>query len=216
MTDSPLYGAPAPISPRGRARARWRSAIVGAAAGAALLAPASLPAQAAAPFSTFGVSGAVTLDVGRDRLRELWRPGHGGMVRLATPFYAGSVAISAQLAHFRARGDEQPDFRAITRAAEWNAVLPMRGGAEAFAGVQLGAMDMTFLGPAAQTGNPDENELLVGAQGGLSVPVHGGVGIALTVSRRRVLTHVPIDLDYTSAGLEYRARTPAWLRGVLE
>lgn len=183
---------------------------------AALLPPPPLLAQVAGPFSTLEISGAAAANVNRERLHELWRPGHGALVRVSTPFYAGAVAISAQLAYFRSRGDGEPDFRAITRAAEWNALLPVARGIRSFAGVQVGAIDMKFLDPPRHTDNPEENELLLGGQAGISARLRGGLALTLMASHRRVFTSVPIDLTYTSVGVEYQVRAPTWLRAVLE
>ena len=191
-----------------------RSFVV--AVGASLLLAGPLAPQSRAPFSVLRIAGSGAMNVNRERLHELWEPGPAAVLRVSTPFYAGSVALMVQAERFRAREAAQPDFRAVTRAAEWNVEAPALGPLRGFAGILVGAVDMTFLDPASHTENVDENELVLGGQAGVGIPLARRVAGMVVASRRRVFTRVPLHLTYVSVGAEYRVSTPGWLKGVLE
>ena len=190
--------------------------VIGALIGSLMLPAGVATAQSDGAFSPIGFSAGGVADLGGDGVHDLWRPAHGVHLRVSTPFYAGEVAVTVQVVDFEARGAGQPDFRGITRVAEWSAIAPLAAGVRAFGGMQVGAFDMVFRGPMVDTGNADENELLVGAQAGVRARVAGPVSIVAMVSRRRVLTNIPIDLGHASVAIQYTLETPGWIREALQ
>lgn len=196
---------------------RWSGALLrGLVLFASALGHPSIAAgQAEAPFSSLSLSAGLGAHVGRDQLREYWRPGRAVIARVETPFHVGSVAVSVARARFAALRAEQPDFVALSRSVEWNLRRTVIGGVDGFAGGRVGAFDMRFENPPTARGNPDENELLAGLQAGIRVRLPPRTAFRMALETERVFTRVPMDISVVTAALEYGFPTPAWMVAVL-
>lgn len=167
------------------------------------------------PFSTLSLFGGPAVDAEVGNLDDFWNARHGYLLRLSTPFYLGSATAGFQDASFGARSLEQPDFHMRTFTIEWSAGADLPAGAHGFAGVHAGAAAMHFL-EREVTFNGDENEFLLGAQGGVGVPLTSRLSVTALGGHRKVFTRIPLRMTFASLGLSYTVRTPAALREVLE
>jgi hypothetical protein len=187
----------------------------------ALTAPFVLEAQASpdsasanGPYSRlrFRVSGA--LIVNHEPIHDFWRSQTGGSVRIATPFYIGSIGIGATLVPFRARDAQRPDFRALMLGIDWGGVIPVPGPIRIGAAARVGDFVMLIENPNVWLDS--ESELLAGGEVSASLPLRRDLAVTATGSFARVFTRPSLDVALVTVGLEYVARTPGWLRAFLE
>ena len=177
---------------------------------------AAAHAQRPAAFSTLGLEVAGVRGIDEERLHRTWEQGSGFALELSTPLPLGEAALGFAQLPFRARGADQPDFRARLLSARWGVGARIAGPLAVRASLLGGNFLMRFEdGPATVVGLTTESELYVGARGAIDVTVRG-VGLTAGAEYDRVLTKVPIGLLTARVGGRVVARTPAWLREVLE
>ena len=192
--------------------ARFAAALL---LGVALLPPAGAAAQRAEPFSRIELSAVGTARLNRDGLDEYWRTLPGGLVRAATPFYLGSVALAVQAIPFEPVPGVY-DLDALTVALEWNGEARLWRGTRASAGVQVGNATFKFHEQETRIFLQEESEFLAGVQAAVRTRVTHNVGVLVTARHQRIFTHIPVRLTFAGAGVEYAFGTPRWLRGFLE
>ena len=181
----------------------------------ALLPPASAAAQRAEPFSRIELSVAGTARVNEDGLDEYWRTLPGGLLRAATPFYLGSVAVAVQVIPF------QPvpgiyELDALTVGVEWNGERRLWRGSRASAGILVGNATFKFHEQETRIFLIEESEFLAGMQAVVRTRVTHNVDVLVTARHQKIFTHIPIHLTFAGAGVEYAFGTPRWLRAFLE
>lgn len=191
-------------------------ACVSLAAAVLLLRETPAAAQAPGPFSRIEVSTAGSVNVNRERLHDLWGSDPGGLVRFATPFHVGSIALSAELTPFAAIEPGLPDFDALAVALEWGVERTILPGFRGSVGVQIGNMRFAFIDPESGELARSESELLLGVRAGLRQRVVGLLGLTAEAHHQRVFTRLPIDLTFASVGLDYSFDAPRWLREFLQ
>ena len=176
--------------------------------------PEPLHAQSPEPFSGVDVSVAGAVSVSRDRLDDFWSVGEGGIVRVATPFYLGTVAVSLQRTPFVPRQPDLPRFHATTAAVDWGIGGGFGNRLHGSLGAQLGSVSFDLRQPG--TGRAwRESELFVGARADVVARLAGGLGLTAAAIHQRIHTHVPIDLTFATVGLSYSLDAPGWLREFL-
>ena len=153
-------------------------------------------------------------NVNREQLHEFWSAGTGASLAVTTPFYIGSVGVGATAIPFTARGDGQPNFRALLLGLDWGFELPRAGRLRSRATARVG--DFVMLVDNPDLALDSESELFVGGELSAAFPVWRSVAVTAATSIAHVRTRPAIDLALLTLGLEYATRTPIWLRAILE
>ena len=173
--------------------------------------------SSAAPFSTIALRATALSTIGRDGLRDWWRPSSGAEVEASTPFPVGEAGVAIARVPFHSLDAAQPDFDATIVSLRWGLARRVGGPAVARVHLTLGDFMMHFVdtSPTSQ-GLTRESELLVGAGARLDLRLARWLALSGGAGYQRVLTRVPINLVTFDAGARLSAPTPHWLRGVLE
>jgi hypothetical protein len=197
-----------------------RSLLVRTALGLALTTPPSLAAQTlpdtAKPrvYSSLRIRLSGAQNVNREQLHEFWRARTGAGIGVTTPFYVGSVGVGATLIPFRSRESGRPNFRALMLGVDWGADIPVPEPFRVRAAARVGDFVMLIENPDLWLDS--ESELFTGGEVSAALAVWRGLGVAIAGSYARVHTRPALDLALVTLGLEYAARTPGWLRAILE
>ncbi len=158
------------------------------------------------------VSGA--RNVNHEPLHDFWSARTGGSLALTTPFYLGSVGVAGTLIPFRTRDAARPNFRALLLAIDWGFELPAPGPLRARAAARVGDFVMLIENPDLWLDS--ESELFVGGELSAHLRLWRELGATVAGSFARVQTRPSLDLAFVTLGLEYAARTPGWMRAILE
>ncbi|MFN2564112.1 MAG: hypothetical protein ABR499_03785, partial [Gemmatimonadaceae bacterium] len=153
-------------------------------------------------------------NVNREQLHDFWRAGTGAGIGVTTPFYVGSVGVGATLIPFRARESGRPNFRALMLGLDWGADIPVPGPLQARAAARVGDFVMLIENPDLWLDS--ESELFIGGELSAGLAVRRDLAVTVAGSYARVHTRPSFDLALVTVGLEFAARTPGWLRAILE
>lgn len=175
---------------------------------------AQVPSDSAAPYSRLRIRLSAAQNVNHEPLHDFWRPGTGASLAVTAPFYLGSIGVNGTLVPFRTRDASRPNFRAVLLGIDWSGVVPMPGPLRVNATARIG--DFVMLVQKPDVWLDSESELFVGGELSASLPVYRNLSLAATGSFAHVRTRPLLDLAFVTIGLEYAARTPGWLRAVLE
>lgn len=192
-----------------------RGSLIAALGGTlALAAPLPAAAQAAEPFGRLEIAVGATENVGRSRIHDYWDVGNGLLLRIGTPFYLGSAALTLERSPFTPHTHAQPYIDVLATLLEWNAELALHPRFRAFGGVNLGYTTFHYLHPEEFFFLITESEVGAGLQAGLRARLTGGLGLVAMATHQRSRTHIPIGLSYLAVGAEYGFATP-WLHDFL-
>lgn len=196
-------------------RHRFVAPLIAAFAGAIVLSsPSPVAAQAAEPFGRLEIAVGATENVGRTGIHEYWDIGTGMLLRIGTPFYLGSMALTLERSPFTPYDHAQPYIDVLAILGEWNAELVLLPRVRAFGGINLGYTVFHYLHPEEYFFLITESEVGAGFQAGLRARLFGGLGVVAMATHQRTRTHLPIDLTYLAVGAEYGFATP-WLHDFL-
>lgn len=196
---------------------RSRTAILTALGSLAALALplAAVGQRSAEPFGRLEIMVAATENVGRTRLHDFWSVATGKLVRVGTPFYLGSVALTVQLTPFEPHRDPQPDIDVLAVMTEWNGELALLSRLRGFGGIHLSHTVFNFRHPETRVHLITESEVGAGVQAGLRARLAGDLELVVLAMHQRSRTHLPTDLSYLALGAEYGFATPSWFREFL-
>jgi hypothetical protein len=166
------------------------------------------------PYSELRIRLSGARNVNHEALHDFWRAGTGGAVGVTTPFYLGSIGVGVALVPFRARESTRPNFRALLVGLDWGVDLPVPDPLRARAVARVGDFVMLVENPDVWLDS--ESELFVGGELSAGVRLRRDLALTVAGSVARVHTRPALDLALVSVGLEYAARTPRWLRAILE
>jgi hypothetical protein len=152
--------------------------------------------------------------VNHEQLHDFWRAATGAGIGITTPFYVGSAGVGATLIPFRSRESGRPNFRAVMLGLDWGADIPVPGPLRLRAAGRVGDFVMLVENPDLWLDS--ESELLTGGELSVALAVRRDLAVAIAGSYARVHTRPSLDLVLVTLGLEYAARTPGWLRAILE
>jgi hypothetical protein len=194
------------------------------ALGFAIGCPAIAGAQAAvdstkvAPYSRLRLRVGAARSVDHEPVDGFYRAATGGTFGVTTPFYVGWIGIAGTfiplnaLNHNVAAG--RPNLRTLLLALDWGFDLPLRGPLRARASAELGDFVMIIENP--DTRFDSESELFTGAALSAGYALRRDLTLLARGSLARVHTRPALNLGIVTVGLEYTARTPRWLRAILE
>ena len=189
----------------------FKSATAGSVAAQAGPDAASQPAP---PYSELRIRLAGARNVNRQAIHDFWKAGTGGELAIATPFYLGSIGVGATVIPFRARDVGRPSFRALLLGVDWRGELAVVGPLRARVAGRVG--DFVVLIENPDVWLDSESELFVGGELSAAVALRRGLSAVVAGSFAHVYTRPSLDLAVLTLGLEYAARTPRWLRAILE
>lgn len=181
----------------------------------ALAAPRPAAAQAAEPFGRLEIAVGATKNVGRTPIHDYWDVGTGMLLRIGTPFYLGSAALTLERSPFTPHTSAQPYIDVLAILLEWNGELALLPRLRAFGGANFGYTIFHYLHPEEYFFLITESEVGAGLQAGLRVRLVGDLGLVAMATHQRTRTHIPIGLSYLAVGAEYRFATP-WLHDFLQ
>lgn len=194
---------------------RFGVAVVATVGGLiALAAPGPAAAQAAEPFGRLEIAVGATENVGRTRIHEYWDVGTGMLLRIGTPFYLGSMALTLERSPFKPHANAQPHIDVLAILLEWNGEIALLPRLRAFGGANFGYTVFHYLHPEEYYFLITESEVGAGFQAGLRARLLGDLGLVVMATHQRSRTHIPIGLSYLAVGAEYRFATP-WLHDFL-
>jgi hypothetical protein len=177
--------------------------------------PSPAPAQPV-PFSEVALhaGGNALLDAGA--LEPFYHASPGVEAAASTPFYAGVAGLDVGLRRFEGRGTRaRENLWAVPVAVHWGVRPgPGPGGVRLEAGLRLGTFLMRFSKGGA--GLRNENELLMGTEAGLSLPLGGRWRLALGARYEHVFTSTAFSLWKVRAGVRRRFDAPRWLQTLLQ
>lgn len=175
---------------------------------------ASGTAQSPAPFGTVTVQVSGATNVHRNFLHEFWRPGRGGGVSVATPFYLGEAELSVALHRYLRQARTVPSFDAVLLQLGWNLPLRLSSRLRWTNGLGTGIYRMAF-DEDDLPGVRNESELAVTLRTRLDVHVAGPWSLHVGGHYTKAFTFHRLKLWYATAGISRRFTTPEWLRAFL-
>lgn len=172
------------------------------------------------PFETLSLtaSGQVDLGGGLDDsgYHSSWTPGPGLALRVSTPFYLGTAHAGVQTA-WHDGADPLPGYLAMLVHGGLGARLSLPLGLEAEPALLAGILSMDFLqDETISAAVRRESELVLGASLDVSAPLTSSLRAIAGVQAVQVYTAPRFRLMSVTAGLRWTARTPGWLRGLLD
>ena len=185
-----------------------------AAGGSSLEAQAAPDSIKPRSYSELRIRLSAARNVNHEPLHDFWSARTGGSLALTTPFYLGSVGVAGTLIPFRTRDAARPNFRALLLAIDWGFELPAPGPLRARAAARVGDFVMLIENPDLWLDS--ESELFVGGELSAHLRLWRELGATVAGSFARVQTRPSLDLAFLTLGLEYAARTPGWMRAILE
>ncbi|NND71451.1 MAG: hypothetical protein HKN43_07720 [Rhodothermales bacterium] len=167
------------------------------------------------PFDTihFGVAGG--LDFVETEIHETWTIPAVAGIYIASPFYAGQAVISATYLPASSRSGDVTDFWALYAGAGLDYPLKINNRIEFVPGFRFGSMYMNFKDEPVDF-RKEESEIFVGAELGLVTTITPSAKLKFSSTLLHTFTDVPIDVSLFNLGIEYRIKTPGWLRNVLQ
>ncbi len=176
----------------------------------------ALQVQAQAPFSTLEFQVLTTSNVNRNLLHEYWRPGRGGTITLATPFYWGITETGATIHRYNAARDV-PGFGAFWVFAGWSVDWRLKSTIAVRPGLRLGNYRMSFDGAETTfAGVSTESDLVLSGGVAISAAIGPTWGVSARADYLRVHTTPLLRLWYVSGGLAVRIPAGRRLRALLE
>ncbi len=186
--------------------------LVGSALASAL---SSDPAvgQDPGPFETLSFSTGPASNFNKSRLHESWSAKTGGVVRVSTPFHVGYLAAGLRYVRYTPTASV-PGFDGAFYYAAWGFQKTV-SRATARLGLRAGNLRMAFDDADETPGLRNESEFTWGVEARINIRLTNAWSVYGGGSVERTMTRLPMELRYLSVGIDYRMRTPGWLRRFL-
>lgn len=174
----------------------------------------SVAQQRIEPFESIELRFSGMSNVNRNFLHEFWKPGVGGELSAATPFYLGFAEFGGALHQYRVEEPSVPRFSAVHLYFGWGLGTDLGSRLRIEGSGRVGNYRMTF-DENTFPGVKNENELTVGFQGRLAVRAAGPVSIHVAGNYTKAFTYIRLNLWYVAAGISYQLDSPGWLKEFL-
>jgi hypothetical protein len=167
------------------------------------------------PFSTIELRAGGSYNINRNNIHDYWRPGYGGELSLATPFYFGIAEAGGAYHRYDVADPSVPRFDAILAFAGWGIPLSPSPYVSWYNGFRLGNNRMTF-DVDTFAGIRTENEFMLEVNSTLHLRLPQGLGIFGSARFSQTYTFIRFRTIYVTAGISYRTPSPRWLRTLLQ
>ena len=172
----------------------------------------SLHAQA--PFSSVSIGAIAAQEIGQGRFDAMWETSPSGGLSIRMPFHVGELEAGFSVARNRSLSAARPDFTSAIIHAGWGPTLRISTRLRARALLHAGDFLMVFDEGGAGYSRR-ENELLLGASGGVSLLISEPIAVFGRAAFYRIYTSTPIEFIQIAAGVEIRLPTSERLRSLL-
>lgn len=177
--------------------------------------PGVMYAQEEAPYEDITVGIRYSDNVNRNGFLNSWNPQDGFNGYITTPFYFGKLQAGLRIIEFEAKTEDIPDFLSWYAYAGWGKGINVFNKLEIYSSINAGSFQMNFDDPSLPDALTNESEFAVEFNTALSYPVIGKLYISLSGTYQYVFTHNELNLYFLEAGLQYKFRSPEWLKDFL-
>lgn len=167
------------------------------------------------PFSTIELRAGGSYNINRNNIHDYWRPGYGGELSLATPFYFGIAEAGGAYHRYDVADPSVPRFDAILAFAGWGIPLSPSPYVSWYNGFRLGNNRMTF-DVDTFAGIRTESEFILEVNSTLHLRLPQGFGIFGSARFSQTYTFIRFRTIYVTAGISYRTSSPRWIRTLLQ
>ena len=182
---------------------------------AAILFPAYAHAQEKEPYSDITIGIRYSNNVNRNRLHNGWSPQDGLNGYVTTPFYFGKLQGGLRIIEFEAKTEDIPDFNSWYIYAGWGKEMNVFEKLEIYGSVNAGSFQMNFNDPSLADELTNESEFAIEISTSFSYPVIRNLFATVSGTYQHVFTHNELNLYFLEAGLQYRFKSPQWLKDFL-
>lgn len=166
-------------------------------------------------FSQLRLRGSVFRNPVIGHLADDWRAKTGGQVEIAANVARGELGLAVgHIGYVPTTG--KPSFTGTLVTLAWMMPVVRAARIELSAGARLTDLRMDFDDPSLVGGLRTEEEVMLGAIGRARLPIGHRFSAFVDGSYGVLMLDTKTPMVLVHAGIERTARTPGWLRGILQ